>query len=197
MDTHTYYYLRCKYHNETDTESKYLTFAKTTARLLPSRGKLPLDPQEIIDSVQNSVLPLDVVPEPEHLLSRASIKRSKRRNWRFLARDDSQPFLQLWPRLSEEFCRLLPCKPARGDDEPFRLVRRGWNLECQDVCPRHVAHVDVHRRGLTGIVLADGTTRWAGDERVDVPVRARCRRVVDLARAEWPEDVRRVDSGHV
>ena len=173
----------------TCSQSKFLTSAKlcsiipaTKVRLLRSRsGKLPFYPQKIIDSVQNCVLPLDVIPEPKDLLSRASIKYSERCDWRFLARNDGQPFLQLWPRLSEELCRLLPCEPARGDDEPFRLVRRGWNLEREDVCPRHVPHVDVHRRTANGIVLADGTTRWAGDEPVDEPVRARCGRIVDLA----------------
>jgi hypothetical protein len=147
-----------------------------------SCGKLLFDPQQIIDGVQNCVLPLDVIPEPEDLLSRASIKYSERRDWNFLARDDRQPSLQLWPRLSDELYRLLPCKPARRDDEPFRLVRRGWNLECEDVCPRHITHVDVQRRSAErGIVPADGTVGCASDEPVDELVRARCGRVVDLA----------------
>src|SRR6266852_8503319 len=123
------------------------TIPTMIARLLRSCCcELLFDPQQIIDSVQNCVLPLDVIPDAEDVLSRASVKYSVRRDWRFLARDDRQPPLQLWPRLSDELYRLLPCKPARGEDEPFRLVRRGWNLEREDVCPRHVAHVDVQRR---------------------------------------------------
>ena len=147
-----------------------------------SCGKFLFDPQQVIDSVQNCVLPRDVIPEPEDLLSRASIKYGERRHWSFLARDRRQPSLQLWPRLSDELYRLFPCKPARRDDEPFRFVRRRWNFEREDVCPRHVTHVDVQRRSAQrGIVPADGTVRCASDEPVDKLVRARCGRVVDLS----------------
>jgi hypothetical protein len=159
-----------------------MSATEVTMRLLCSCGKLLFNPQQIIDSVQHCILPLDVIPEPKDLLSRASIKYSERRHWSFLARDHRQPSLQFWPRLSDELYCLLPCKPARREDEPFRLVLRGWNFESEDVSPRHVTHIDVHWRTThRRIVPAGGTGRCACDELVDKPVRARSGSVVNLA----------------
>ena len=97
-------------------------------RLLRRRGKLFFDPQQIIDSVQNCVLPLDVILESKNIFSRASIDRCGRRNWRLIPRDDRQTSLQLRPRLNDHLNCLRPSERARGEDEPFRLIG-GRNFE--------------------------------------------------------------------
>jgi hypothetical protein len=166
-------------------------------RLLRSYRKLLLYPQQIVNSVQNSVLPLDVILQPEDSPSRAGVQCRIWRNGRFLTRDNGQTSLQLRPRLSEELYRLLPGERARGEDEPLRRVG-GGNLEREYVCARHVTHVDVQRRkGGRGIVPGNGTIRCAVDESVDEPIRASRDRVIDLTRAEGPVDERWVDRRQV
>ena len=55
--------------------------------------------------------------------------------------------------------------------------------------PRYVAYVDVHRRAaLRWIESAHRAPALAVDERIDEHIRARCRRIVDLALAERSED---------
>ena len=153
-----------------------------TVRLLRSCcGNLLFYAQQIIDGVQNCVLPLYVILEPEDVPSHASIKYSGRGKRGFLARNDRHTSLQLRPRFSDNFYRILPSERARGEDEPFHLIG-GWNFEREYVCPRHVTHVHVQRRRAgRGVVPADGTIWRARDEPVDVSVRARSGRVVDLA----------------
>jgi hypothetical protein len=162
--------------------------------------QLPLNAQQIVNGVQNGVLPLDVILQPEHALRFAGVQRSDRPKVASHRRiNDWQTFLQLRPLLREQFDRLCPCKRARRHDEPFqRPGRRRGKLEREYVRARHVPHVDVHRRpARRAIVPADGTTGRTGDQRVYVPIRARRRRIVDLAGAEGTESVRGVDGRDV
>jgi hypothetical protein len=165
--------------------------------LLRSYGKLLFYAQQIVNSVQNRVLPLHVILQSKDRLGRAGINYSKRRYSGLLSRDDGQSSLQLRPRLSEQFYRLLPREPARGDDEPLRRIG-GRNLEREYVRARNVTHVDIHRYATSSaIVPRDGAIRCAADEPVDETVRARCGRIVHLSRAQGPIDVRRMDRRHV
>jgi hypothetical protein len=165
--------------------------------LLRSCSKLLFDPQQIIDSVQNCVLPPDVILESKDILTRASIERGERRNWGLIARYDRQTSFKLRPSLSDILNCFLPSERARRENEPFQLIG-GWNFESQDVCARHVTHVHVRRRSTDRrFVLADRTSRSAGDEAVDEPVRARCGRVVNLSGAERSVNVPWVDRRHV
>ena len=83
---------------------------------LRSHCELLFDSQHIVDSVQNAVLPLDIILQPKDPLSRTRIDSNTRRNCRLLARDDRQATLQLRPCLSKEFYRLLPGKGVRGHE---------------------------------------------------------------------------------
>ena len=86
-------YLHCKYHYDTTLtflrshpQSEILTFTTLyhisdnirLLRLLRSCRKLLFDSQQIIDGVQNRILPLDVIPQPEDVLSRACVEYSVR-----------------------------------------------------------------------------------------------------------------------
>jgi len=82
-------------------------------RLLRRCGELLFDPQQIIDSVQNCVLPLDVCLESKDIFCRAGIERSERWNWGLIARDDRQTSLQIGPRLRDELNCFLPSERAR------------------------------------------------------------------------------------
>ena len=139
------------------------------------RSQLLLDAQHIINSVQDSILPPDVVLEPKSSLRRANIQRGERPDGRFLTRDDGQASLQLGPRLCEKLDSLFPREPARRYDEPLRPVgwRAGGILERQHVRARHVPHVNVDRRPAhSRFVPGYGPVGRAVDERVDEPVRA-------------------------
>ena len=191
------------YHNNCSTvQCSYTRRDKSgidskTLRLLSTYAKLLFDAHHIVNGIQNGVLPLDVILKPKDRLGRTCIECGARSNWRLLPRDNGQAALQLRPRLSEKLGRLLPGERARGYDEPLHRVGRR-NLDRKHVRARDVAHVDVHRREADrGVEPADWATRWAGDERIGVRVRTRCGRVVHLARAERPVDVRRMDRGQV
>lgn len=175
----------------------YLRLYFWQLRLLRSCGQLLFDPQQIINRIQDGVLPLDVISKTKNRFGRAGIECSERLDRGFIARDNRKALLQLRPRPGEELDRIDPRELARGDDEPLGLVG-GGHLEREDVCARHIANVDAQRRrARDSIVPTDGTTWLTVDERVDVPVRACRGRAVDLASAERAVDVGWVDRGQV
>jgi len=70
--------------------------------LLRSRGQLLFYPNQIVNSVQDDILPLDVIFKSKNRFGRARIERSKQLHWRFVARDGGETSLQLRSCLSEE-----------------------------------------------------------------------------------------------
>jgi hypothetical protein len=130
-----------------------LTFAKVpysipgTVRLLRGYGKLLLDPRRIINSVQNSVLPLDVIHHPKdghH--SRTGIECSERRNCRLLPMTGRRPFNS---GLSDQPYR-LPGERARGDGESFGALEGG--VLSASACTRPTSRTSTCRGGarITG-----------------------------------------------
>ena len=164
------------------------------SRDLLGTPELLLDAQLIVDRVQHCVLPLDKILHPKHTFCLAGVQRNERPEGWFLSRDDGQTVLELWPLLSEKCNCVCPRERVRGQDEPLWCLR-GGKLQCEHVRPRHVPHVDAHwHTARHKIVSIHGTTRRAGDERIDVLVRASRGRIVNLARAKRSINVRWVDS---
>ena len=164
------------------------------------RRELLLNAQQIVHRVQNGILPPHEIPHPQHALRLASVHPSDRPELTApLRTDDRQTLPQLRPLLREQLDRLGPPKRARRQHEPFLFAARGWGqLKRKHVRPRDVPHVYAQRRpARRAVVACDGASARARDQRVYVPVRALCGRVVYLAGANGPVDVGGVDGRDV
>lgn len=114
------------------------------------------------------------------MISRFAVfKSSEQLNRRFCSRDHGQPFLEFWSLLGEEFYHVFPCKRIRRHDGPLLAQGGGGKLECATL------DVNTHRRETChGVVAADRAAWGTRNGPIDVPVRARRGRSMDLAKAE-------------
>jgi hypothetical protein len=134
--------------------------------------ELPLNAQQIVNGVQNGILPLHIILHPEHTLRFARVQRSDRPEGRFFSRDRWQAVLELRPLLSEQLRRLYPRKGARGQDEAFGLLG-GRKFQREHVGLRYIADVDVRRwPAQRRLEPAHGASWLAIDERIDESIRA-------------------------